>query len=395
MSKPTFLGPLVGKGAGRYELVNVERGSVLATRVEPAFDSATRRRGLLGRDSVPADYALIIAPCSSVHTFFMRFALDLVFVLRDGTVVKTCRAVKPWRIAGALRAFAVIEAASGFIDRAEIVAGDVVGLREIHYRRRATDVLPPLSASSTGDAGVPAVRHPDSLTPVTLAEIIARKKPIDWFESVAIVQELCATVLARGPTGDECVPELREIAVTPTGGAELLALGPAGHSPVRRACLVLLALTPEARLPLQLRLLALGGLAPTPHLTSLNELHKELEFFERPNRLDVVRGVYERFHAEPTPAFAGAAPPWAPLEPPPQARSQPAGPDRQWWRRKSVGDGMRIGVTALIVLAAIWQWEKPENQWLRTGAADMALAALNAGQKVVHAILGEVRRLTN
>jgi hypothetical protein len=162
MRKPTFLGPLVGKGAGRYELLNIERSSVVATRVEPAFDSKTRRRGLLGRDSVPENYALIIAPCGSVHTFFMRFPLDLVFVSKDGTVVKTCRSVKPWRIAGALRAFAVIEAAAGFIDRAEIVPGDVMGLREIPPERRATDARPPLAASSASDAGVPRVRHTDS-----------------------------------------------------------------------------------------------------------------------------------------------------------------------------------------------------------------------------------------
>ena len=158
MSKPTFLGPLIGKGAGQYELVNAERGSVLATHVEPAFDSKTRRRGLLGRDSVPENYALIIAPCGSVHTFFMRFPIDAVFVSRDGTVVKTCREVKPWRIAGAFRAFAVIEAAAGFIDRTETEPGDVMALCEIPQKRRVTDALPPLPGSSTHAAGVPRAR---------------------------------------------------------------------------------------------------------------------------------------------------------------------------------------------------------------------------------------------
>jgi len=131
MGKPTFLGPLVGEGAGRFELVNVPRGSVLAARVDPAFDSKTRRRGLLGRDSLPEDVALIIAPCNSVHTFFMRFSLDLVFVSRDGTVIKTCRAVRPWRVAGAWRAFAVIETAPGCIDRTHTEVGDVVALRRV------------------------------------------------------------------------------------------------------------------------------------------------------------------------------------------------------------------------------------------------------------------------
>ena len=130
MSTPTFLGPLIGKGVGQCELVNAERGSVLASRVEPAFDSTTRKKGLLGRDSIPDDYALIIAPCSAVHTFGMRTPLDLVFVAKNGTITKTCRGVQPWRMAGSMRAHAVVEAAPGFIDRHEIVPGEMVALRE-------------------------------------------------------------------------------------------------------------------------------------------------------------------------------------------------------------------------------------------------------------------------
>jgi len=64
----------------------------------------------------------------------------------------------------------------------------------------------------------------------------------------------------------------------------LLANGPAGHSPVQRAGLVLLALTPDPQLPMQLRLLILEEVSPRPRLTSLQDLHRELEFFERPDR---------------------------------------------------------------------------------------------------------------
>jgi hypothetical protein len=130
MSHPTVFDPLAGKRAGRYELVNTRGGSVLASHVESAFDSTSRRRGLLGRDSVPKDFALIIAPCSSVHTLFMRFPIDVVFVSRDGTVVKTCRDVRPWRLAAAFGAFAVIEAAPGFVERSGIVPGDRIAVRE-------------------------------------------------------------------------------------------------------------------------------------------------------------------------------------------------------------------------------------------------------------------------
>ena len=130
MSKPTFLNPLIGSGPGTHELVNAKRGFLLARRVEPAFDSKTRKKGLLGRESVPDDYVLIIAPCSSVHTFFMRCPIDVVFVAKDGTVTKACRNVKPWRAAGSLKAFAVVEAAAGFIERHGVEPGDVVALRK-------------------------------------------------------------------------------------------------------------------------------------------------------------------------------------------------------------------------------------------------------------------------
>ena len=130
MRKRTLLDPLLRKGAGECRLVNTERGAVLANRVEPAFDARTRKKGLLGRESIPDDYALVIAPCNSIHTFFMRCPIDVVFVSKDGTVTKTRRGVKPWRIAGSLKAFAVIEAAPGFVDRHQIAPGDVVALRE-------------------------------------------------------------------------------------------------------------------------------------------------------------------------------------------------------------------------------------------------------------------------
>ena len=137
MRKPTFLDPLIRKGAGACELIDAKRGVVLARRVDAAFDSKTRRKGLLGRESVPGDFALVIAPSNAVHTWFMRMPLDLIFVTRSGTVTKTCCGVKPWRVAGSLRAFAVIEAAHGLIDRHGVVPGDVVALREAAHDEAA------------------------------------------------------------------------------------------------------------------------------------------------------------------------------------------------------------------------------------------------------------------
>jgi uncharacterized membrane protein (UPF0127 family) len=108
-----FLSVLTSRGAARCVLRNTRTGAMLATRVEPAFDSARRRRGLLGRTSFPSGEALVLAPCAAIHTCFMAFAIDVVFARRDGEVVKVRTGVKPWRATYALGAFAAIEFASG------------------------------------------------------------------------------------------------------------------------------------------------------------------------------------------------------------------------------------------------------------------------------------------
>ncbi len=101
---------------------------MLATRLEVAFDSKARRTGLLGRDSLPSGTGLVIAPCSSIHTFFMRFAIDVIFVSRNGRVVRVRRRVMPWRIAVAVTAFSVIELPAGTLDSCAIARGDSLAI---------------------------------------------------------------------------------------------------------------------------------------------------------------------------------------------------------------------------------------------------------------------------
>jgi hypothetical protein len=127
LASPSFLSVIVDAADGRHTLLNDESRQVLATRVEPAFDSRSRRRGLLGRDTFEEGTALIIAPCSGIHTFFMRFSIDAVFVTRAGTVLKTSAVVAPWRMRIAFGAFAVIELPAGTIARTQTKVGD--GLR--------------------------------------------------------------------------------------------------------------------------------------------------------------------------------------------------------------------------------------------------------------------------
>jgi uncharacterized membrane protein (UPF0127 family) len=124
----SFLTPLVRDSAQRYALHNRRTGRVVADSLIGAFDSATRRTGLLGRSSLEPGTALIIAPSNAVHTFFMRFPIDIVFVTRDGRVAKVRRHVRPWRIAAALTAFAVIELPAGSLDSSAIARGDSLAI---------------------------------------------------------------------------------------------------------------------------------------------------------------------------------------------------------------------------------------------------------------------------
>ena len=75
------------------------RSTVLATRLEVADSGPKRNKGLLGRDGLAPGEGLWIVPCESVHTFFMRFPIDLVYLDRKNTVKKVRSAV------GAMAAF--------------------------------------------------------------------------------------------------------------------------------------------------------------------------------------------------------------------------------------------------------------------------------------------------
>jgi uncharacterized protein len=103
----------------------IERtGACLAARVDVAGDSASRRRGLLGRDHFDPGSAILIAPCQGVHTFGMRFPIDIVAIARDGSVIKIRAHVPSRRIVMAWSAFAIIELPAGEADRSGLRVGD-------------------------------------------------------------------------------------------------------------------------------------------------------------------------------------------------------------------------------------------------------------------------------
>jgi len=120
----SFLQPLLGQGVDRQRIVNARSGKVVADRLLTAFDSESRRKGLLAQVSLPPSTAMIIAPTNAIHTFFMKFPIDIVFVSKGGRVLKIRSSVPAWRMTASLRAFAVLELAAGSLDSSDTKVGD-------------------------------------------------------------------------------------------------------------------------------------------------------------------------------------------------------------------------------------------------------------------------------
>jgi uncharacterized protein len=116
-------------------LVNQRTDQALADRIEVAVTRRDRRKGLLGRTSLDPSSALIIAPCFSIHTMFMRFDIDVVFVDEDGRAVKVVRDMPAWRIAVDPTAHAVVELPAGSLRDREVNVGDRLYLLEPSGKR--------------------------------------------------------------------------------------------------------------------------------------------------------------------------------------------------------------------------------------------------------------------
>src|SRR6476646_11016130 len=105
-------------------------GAVVCERCEMPESSFGRMRGLLGRSGLEPGSGMLIDAAPSVHMFFMRFPIDVVFLDRDWTVVRVVHALKPWRVAGARRAVAALELPAGAAREAGLEEGDVLVLDE-------------------------------------------------------------------------------------------------------------------------------------------------------------------------------------------------------------------------------------------------------------------------
>lgn len=114
----------LGTKSGAEVAVRKRDGGVVCERCTLAATPLARMRGLLGRRSLARGEGMLLRPAGSVHTAFMRFAIDVVFVDRDLVVRAVASELPPWRAARASRARGALELAAGEAARRGVEPGD-------------------------------------------------------------------------------------------------------------------------------------------------------------------------------------------------------------------------------------------------------------------------------
>lgn len=99
--------------------------------MDVADTSEKRRVGLLRHERLAPGEGLWIKPCESVHTFFMKFAIDLVYIDKKLKVRKVRKAVPPWRLSACLTAHSILELPAGTIEQTGTQAGDELSIEKV------------------------------------------------------------------------------------------------------------------------------------------------------------------------------------------------------------------------------------------------------------------------
>lgn len=110
----------------RVQVFNLTRQTVLATRIELADNGPKRNKGLLGRERLFPGEGLWIVPCEAVHTFFMQFPIDLIYLDRKKRIRKLRSSVPPWRLSACLSAHSTLELPAGTIRETQTQLGDTL-----------------------------------------------------------------------------------------------------------------------------------------------------------------------------------------------------------------------------------------------------------------------------
>ncbi len=114
-----------------YRVTDESSPECLSRTVKSANTFFSRFMGLMGRESLIPYDALLIKPCNSIHTGFMKFPIDVIFLDKDNRVTAVRAGLKPWRLfTPGNKSCSVIEFSSGFIQQFQIKPGDQLVIEE-------------------------------------------------------------------------------------------------------------------------------------------------------------------------------------------------------------------------------------------------------------------------
>ncbi|HRU07542.1 MAG TPA: DUF192 domain-containing protein [Candidatus Brocadiia bacterium] len=114
-----------------HKLVIAQIGKDFITQLHEAETPWSRMAGLLGRTRMEPGEGMLFRRCRSIHTFFMRMPIDVVYLDASGLVVKIVPSLAPWRVSGCWRAADTLETGAGYAAAAGLRPGDRLTLSEM------------------------------------------------------------------------------------------------------------------------------------------------------------------------------------------------------------------------------------------------------------------------
>lgn len=109
------------------KVINITKNTTLAESAEIADNLFKRLKGLMGRPCLEAGAGMLLKPCNSIHTFFMRFPIDVAFMDRKNQLIKIYHSLEPWRISGVFfNALYCLELPAGTLVLTHTQEGDFV-----------------------------------------------------------------------------------------------------------------------------------------------------------------------------------------------------------------------------------------------------------------------------
>ncbi|OZM58135.1 hypothetical protein CIB95_00720 [Lottiidibacillus patelloidae] len=111
-------------------LVNLSNGTILANKLKTAYRFFQRLKGLMFTSELPLGEALHLQPCQSVHTFFMKYDIDVIYLDKDMKIVKITHMMKPSKVGSIVKnANSVIELPAGSISKTDTKVGHVLQIK--------------------------------------------------------------------------------------------------------------------------------------------------------------------------------------------------------------------------------------------------------------------------